>query len=50
MTSSSPAATTTNLSVRLTRVTCTGIAWLAVEGIPTLHELVGLGIRHLQVE
>lgn len=26
-----------------------GIAWLAVEGIPTLHELVGLGVRHLQV-
>ncbi|CAN8104009.1 unnamed protein product [Discula destructiva] len=30
-------------------VVYTGIAWLAVEGIPTLHEFIGLGIRHLQV-
>lgn len=27
----------------------TGIAWLAVEGIPLLHELLGIGIRHLRV-
>lgn len=27
-----------------------GIAWLAVEGIPILLELVGLGIRHLQIQ
>lgn len=27
-----------------------GIAWLAVEGIPSLHELLGIGIRHLQVK
>ncbi|KAF3765682.1 hypothetical protein M406DRAFT_257891 [Cryphonectria parasitica EP155] len=28
-------------------VVYTGIAWLAVEGIPSMHELVGLGVRHL---
>lgn len=31
-------------------VVYTGIAWLAVEGIPSLHELLGIGIRHLQVK
>ncbi|ROW06921.1 hypothetical protein VMCG_04135 [Cytospora schulzeri] len=31
-------------------VVYTGIAWLAVEGIPLLHELFGIGIRHLHVK
>ncbi|KUI58909.1 hypothetical protein VP1G_06179 [Cytospora mali] len=31
-------------------VVYTGIAWLAVEGIPLLHELFGMGVRQLHVQ